>query len=420
MRIFFDLKSLKAGEVWPEGIQDNLDRCCALIAVIGRTWLTVTDNLDRRRIDDEDDWVRKEISTTFERGIPVIPILLDGAEMPGASDSRALPKCLQELPNRQALKLRMADYVPDLDRLADELAQYLPTEARRPAMRRGAHESDIKAPTGFLPIADTASLIARASADTYTLRATMIEEKNKGNSALAKELAHRVREREDREQEVDDRIALISRYNEAQAILEQGRAAEAETLLRKVLAAEERLQGVEHPSTLTTRHNLAVAILSQGRAAEGEELFRDLLPLREKINGSEHPYTLAVRQNLANGILVQGRAAEAEALLRDLLPLKEKVSGTDHHETHSVRRSLAEAALEQGAIDRARKALWPLPPDGGDADPRRKGQTALLDEAEGHLAHLAPDHYARRELAKYRATRGPDGKGGTTLWMLDT
>jgi len=125
VRIFFDLKSLKAGEVWPEGIQDNLDRCCALISVIGRTWLTVTDNFDRRRIDDEADWVRKEISTAFERGIPVIPILLDGAEIPGASDSPALPKCLQELPNRQALKLRMADYVPDLDRLADGLPRFI-------------------------------------------------------------------------------------------------------------------------------------------------------------------------------------------------------------------------------------------------------------------------------------------------------
>jgi hypothetical protein len=197
------------------------------------------------------------------------------------------------------------------------------------------------------------------------------------------------------------------------------------------------VQGKEHPNTLTTRHNLGEAIRDQGRAAEAEAMFRDLLPLREKVQGKEHLHTLITRHGLARAILDQGRAAEAEAIFRDLLPLQEKVQGKEHPHTLVNRRALALAGLEQGSSDRARDALASLPEDGGDPDPLRMGQTAmlrgwladldgddaeaesLLHEAERHLAHLAPEHYARRQLDRYRETRVPGGAGGTMVLPAD-
>ncbi len=50
-----------------------------------------------------------------------------------------------------------------------------------------------------------------------------------------------------------------------------------------------------------------------------------------------------------------------------------------------------------------------------DLDGERPAADTLLDQADALLSHLDPAHYMRRELARYRETRGPDGKGGTTI-----
>jgi len=326
----------------------------------------------------------------------------------------------------------MADYSQDLDRLARELAEHLPVEARRPALHEAIAETDAKAPGGFLSISDTASLIARAAAETDTLRAIMIEEKNKGNSALAEALAHYVSERDKQEPDVDRSRTLISRAIEAQAVLAQGRANEAEKTLRALIPEMERQFGPESPNTLTTRHELAHALLDQGKATEAEAAFRDLLPLMERVHGPEHRNTLSTRHELVRALLDQGKATEAEAAFRDLLSLRERVQGPEHKNTLATRRGLVRATLEQGAAEQAREALSALP-DSGDQPPAAKARNAmlrgwladldgerpaadtLLDQAGALLSYLEPAHYMRRELARYRETRGPDGKGGTMV-----
>jgi len=42
----------------------------------------------------------------------------------------------------------------------------------------------------------------------------------------------------------------------------------------------------------------------------------------------------------------------------------------------------------------------------------------LLDAAEAYLAHLEPQHYARRDMARYRETRVPGAVGGTMVWAV--
>ncbi len=118
--------------------------------------------------------------------------------------------------------------------------------------------------------------------------------------------------------------------------------------------------------------------------------------------------------------------------MHDLLPLRERVEGPEHPGTLSTRRLLARATLEQGAAKQAREELSALPDSGdqppdakardamlrgwlADLDGERQAADALLDQAGALLSHLDPAHYLRRELARYRETRGPDGKGGTTV-----
>jgi hypothetical protein len=62
----------------------EIARCDVLLAVIGPRWLELSDDQGNRRIDDSSDIVRIEISTALQRGIPVIPILLNGTKIPSS------------------------------------------------------------------------------------------------------------------------------------------------------------------------------------------------------------------------------------------------------------------------------------------------------------------------------------------------
>jgi hypothetical protein len=84
------------------------------LAFIGDQWLTLTDRTGRRRIDDPQDWVVQEISAALQRGLRVIPVLVEGAEMPAGAE---LPSLLAPLVNRQALPLRHSSFSADMTRL---------------------------------------------------------------------------------------------------------------------------------------------------------------------------------------------------------------------------------------------------------------------------------------------------------------
>jgi hypothetical protein len=43
-------------------------------------WATVTDEQGHRRIDKSGDYVRFEVQTALERGVRVIPVLVDGTK----------------------------------------------------------------------------------------------------------------------------------------------------------------------------------------------------------------------------------------------------------------------------------------------------------------------------------------------------
>ena len=79
--VFIDIASIPAGVDFGEMLRYALDKCGVLLAVIGPNWLSSASD-GRRRLDDPDDWVLREISTALARGIRVVPILINGADMP--------------------------------------------------------------------------------------------------------------------------------------------------------------------------------------------------------------------------------------------------------------------------------------------------------------------------------------------------
>jgi TIR domain len=117
-RIFMDVDSIEPGLDFTEVITRAVGACDVLLAVIGLQWLTATDSQGRRRLDDSDDLVRLELEAALARDIRVIPILVDGAQMPGRAD---LPDSLAPLTRRNALPLRNETFRIDIRRLEDVL-----------------------------------------------------------------------------------------------------------------------------------------------------------------------------------------------------------------------------------------------------------------------------------------------------------
>ena len=118
--VFFDVDTIPLGRDFVEVLSENIGRCDALIAVIGKQWVTMVDGENRRRLDDLKDFVRIEVEAALSRNVPVIPVLVDGAKMPREED---LPDGLKTLPRRQAIEISLARFDTDAERLTDALAE---------------------------------------------------------------------------------------------------------------------------------------------------------------------------------------------------------------------------------------------------------------------------------------------------------
>ncbi len=117
-QVFMDVDTIKPGVNFVELVQQAIGVCDGLVAVIGSDWLEVSDPTGARRLDDPADLVRLEIATALERGIRVIPVLVQGAQMPRGSD---LPEGLQGLASRNALEVSDTRFRSDVERLIEAL-----------------------------------------------------------------------------------------------------------------------------------------------------------------------------------------------------------------------------------------------------------------------------------------------------------
>jgi hypothetical protein len=124
--VFIDLDWIEPGMDIADEIDSAVRGCAVFLAVIGRSWLTMTDERAHRRLDEPDDYVRFEIRTALELGARVIPVLVDGAVMPGR---RELPDDLQKLARLSALDISIARFDYDEARLAAVIRNALATTA---------------------------------------------------------------------------------------------------------------------------------------------------------------------------------------------------------------------------------------------------------------------------------------------------
>jgi len=114
-KVFLDRTEIKPGAKFPEELDKALASAKIVLVLIDPTWISVQDEKSlRRRLEIRGDWVRIEVERGLKQDKIVIPVLVDGAPMPGRQQ---LPGALGELASRQAVNVHRETFADDVDRL---------------------------------------------------------------------------------------------------------------------------------------------------------------------------------------------------------------------------------------------------------------------------------------------------------------
>src|SRR5215471_15649488 len=146
-----DVSAINPGTDFRKAIDDNVACCGVLLAMIGPAWATIAGSDGKRRLDNEDDYVRLEIASALKRNIAVIPVLVHEARMPHAEQ---LPDNLKDLAYRNSVEITHARWNSDVQLLIQALGQYAhadtateaaPVHATIPAQLPPPHSHDVPA-----------------------------------------------------------------------------------------------------------------------------------------------------------------------------------------------------------------------------------------------------------------------------------
>lgn len=121
--VFLDSQSIPAGADFAQEILGRVRSARVVLAVVGPRWSTAADPSGRRRIDDPEDWIRRELVTALQAGVLVIPILTDDAP---PLEADRLPDDIAALAGRQFRRLRHRDAEQDLRRIVEEISKLIP------------------------------------------------------------------------------------------------------------------------------------------------------------------------------------------------------------------------------------------------------------------------------------------------------
>jgi hypothetical protein len=129
-RVFLDNQSIRLGRPFDKELLDAIEGSAILLAIIGTQWYGIQSD-GRRLIDDENDWVHREIRHALNHGVPVVPVLVDPMKL----DPNKLPTDLTELAQFQYYTIRPRYWQSDVaglvakvckldERLAHEAGAY--------------------------------------------------------------------------------------------------------------------------------------------------------------------------------------------------------------------------------------------------------------------------------------------------------
>jgi len=109
--VFFDVSTLAGGEIYDRKLMSEIERSDSVLVFIGKSWLTSN---GRARLREPDDYVRAEVRAALGRSMLVLPVLVDGAQMPPPDQ---LPDDIRALSTRNALPLRHERFDDDTENI---------------------------------------------------------------------------------------------------------------------------------------------------------------------------------------------------------------------------------------------------------------------------------------------------------------
>lgn len=113
--LFRDTDAISAGVNFLTVLLNALRESKVVLVLIGPDWLNLTNANGKRRLDDPSDMVRREIVTALSNDKTVIPVLINGAQMPPAAD---LPDGLRALASKAPFRMGSdATFRQDMSRL---------------------------------------------------------------------------------------------------------------------------------------------------------------------------------------------------------------------------------------------------------------------------------------------------------------
>src|SRR6476646_9534767 len=122
-KLFMDVdNNIPHGEDFADNLNSQVAACHTMLVIIGPNWLKVKDKSGQPRIQQPDDFVAIEIAAALARDIRVIPVLVEGARMPKASE---LPHSLKPLARRQPFEVRDSHFGQDTETLVARMRKVL-------------------------------------------------------------------------------------------------------------------------------------------------------------------------------------------------------------------------------------------------------------------------------------------------------
>jgi hypothetical protein len=120
-RVFMDIDGIAPGADFWGRIVEVIDGCAVVLVVIGDEWLSAATEAGRR-LDDPDDFVRREIETALAQQAMTIPVLVGGTTMPS---EHVLPKEIARLARLNAIELSDMRWRDDVNRLMSTISGVL-------------------------------------------------------------------------------------------------------------------------------------------------------------------------------------------------------------------------------------------------------------------------------------------------------
>jgi TIR domain-containing protein len=296
--LFFDVDNIEPGLDFVNILSERVGVCEALVAIVGRSWLSIRDDEQRRRIDDPHDFVRIEIEAALQRNIRVIPVLVDGARMPRAEE---LPDGLKPFSRRQAIEISHTRFDSDTERLTRWLRRF----EQPPRGAAAAQEAEERKRQ-----AERAEASRLAASEEERRRE---DEKRRADEAEAARLAAEAAQRAALEEE-RGRAELVARERQEAERVEaetraaaQGRAAEEDgPRTEEILRTSREAQGAK-ARRLAAEAAQSVAAENARRAAERQAL------TKRKNEAAQRAADQALRRKLEAEFLGTVRAALTQA-----------------------------------------------------------------------------------------------------------